>query len=166
MSTTGSSVQSPVPGTNPGQKVAIAYPLQVDTFDPGRQPLGRWLQRLEGTFRVFQIREEADQVTYLLYFVGVEAFGILCDRLDPVDPYTQPYGTLIEKLKEFYEPEPLEIAEIYIYRKRMQRPEENAQEYMAALQKLSLHCKFGEYLQSWEINSSLAWEIKESSRDF
>jgi len=33
---------------------------------------------------------------------------------------------LLEKLKEFYEPEPLEIAEIYIFRKRMQRPEECA----------------------------------------
>lgn len=144
MSTTGSGVQSLVPGTNPGQKMAIANPLQVDIFDPGRQPLGRWLQRLEGTFRGFQIREEADQVAYLLHFVGVEAFGILCDRLNPVDPYTQPYSTLIEKLKEFYEPEPLEIADIYTRRKR---PEENAQEYIAARQKLLLHCKFGEYLQ-------------------
>lgn len=108
----------------------------------------RWLQRLEGTFRIFQICEKADRVAYLLHFVGVKAFGILCDRLDLVDPYTQPYDTLVGKLKEFYEPESLEIAEIYIYRKRMQRSEENAQEYMAALQKLSLHCKFREYLQT------------------
>lgn len=145
MSTTGSSVQSP--GTNPGQKMAIANPLQVDTFDPGRQPLGRWLQRLEGTFRVFQIREEADQVAYLLHFVVVEVFGILCDQLDPVDPYTQSYIQYVNnKIKRVLRAGALEIAEIYIYRKRMQRPEESAQEYMAALQKLSLHCKFGEYL--------------------
>lgn len=116
--------------------MAIANPLQIDIFDPARQPLDRWLQRLEGTFKVFEIREEADRVAYLLHIVGVETFGILCDRLDPVDPYMQSYNTLIGKLKEFYEPEPLEIAEIYIFRKRMQRPEESAQEYMAALQKI------------------------------
>ncbi|XP_029158172.1 uncharacterized protein K02A2.6-like [Nylanderia fulva] len=142
----GSGTQSPVSGQNPPAKVAIANPLQVDVFDPQRQPLIRWLQRLEGAFRVFQISEGAERVAYLLHFVGVEPFGILCDRLDPIDPYTQTYETLIGKLKEFYAPEPLEIAEIYIYRKRMQRTEETVQEYMAALQKLSLHCKFGEYL--------------------
>lgn len=78
----------------------------------------------------------------------MESFGIVCDRLDPVDPYTQSYNVLVEKLKEFYAPEPLEIAEIYIFRKRMQQPEESAQEYMAALQKLSLHCKFSDYIKT------------------
>jgi len=55
----------------------------------------------------------------------MEAFEILYNRLDLADPYTQTYGTLVEK-KEFYAPEPLEITEIYVYRKRMQRPEECA----------------------------------------
>ncbi|XP_024890388.1 uncharacterized protein LOC112466501 [Temnothorax curvispinosus] len=131
--TLGTNIPSPPAGMIPGQTVAMANPLQVDVFYPGRQPLGRWLQRLEGTFKVFQIREEADRVAYLLHFVGVEIFGILCDRLDPVDPYTQRYGTLVEKLKEFYEPELLEIAEIYIYRKRMQGPQESERRIQARL---------------------------------
>jgi len=76
-----------------------------------------------------------------------------------VDPYTQPYRVLVEKLKEFYAPEPLEIAEIYIYRKRMQRPEESVQEYMAALQKLSLYCKFGDYLQT-ELRNQFVFGLK------
>jgi len=160
MSTPISKGQSPVQGTTGTvQKVAVTNTLQVDTFDPGRQPLGRWLQRLEGAFRVFQIEGEADRTAYLLHFVGVEAFGILCDRLDPVDPYTQPYRALVEKLKEFYAPEPLEIAEIYIYRKRMQRSKESVQEYMAALQKLSLYCKFGDYLQT-ELRNQFVFGLK------
>lgn len=122
--------------------------ISVDFFDPKKQTFQRWLQRLEEAFRVFQIREEPEKVAYLLHFLGVEAFGILCDRLDPEDPFQIPYGTLLNKLREYYVAEPLEIAEIYIFRKRLQLPEENAQEYMAALQKLSLHCKFGEYLKT------------------
>lgn len=55
---------------------------------------------------------------------------------------------LISKLEEFYAPEPLEIAEIYVFRKRMQQADESTQAYMAALQKLSLHCKFGIYLKT------------------
>lgn len=159
MSTPRSSGQTPIPGTNPEPRVTIANPLQVDVFDPTRQPLERWLQRLEGAFRVFQIREETDRTAYLLHFVGVEAFGILSDRLEPADPYIQPYDALVKKLKEFYSPEPLEIAEIYIFRKRTQRAEESAQEYMAALQKLSLHCKFGEYLQT-ELRNQFVFGLK------
>jgi len=34
----------------------------------------------------------------LLHYFGVEAFGILCDRLDPEDPYNLSYGTLLSKL--------------------------------------------------------------------
>ncbi|KYM95093.1 Gag-Pol polyprotein [Cyphomyrmex costatus] len=151
--------QSPVSGINPPAKVAIANPLQVDVFDPQRQPLVRWLQRLEGAFRVFQITEDTERAAYLLHFMGVEPFGILCDRLDPVDPYTQSYKILIEKLKEFYAPEPLEIAEIYVYRKRIQLTEESVQEYMAALQKLSLYCKFGDYLQM-ELRNQFVFGLK------
>lgn len=60
-------------------------------------------------------------MAYLLHYIGVEAFGILCDRLDPDDPYKKTFGELCRELKEFYVPEPLEIAEIYTYRKRLQK---------------------------------------------
>lgn len=89
-----------------------------------------------------------ERVAYLLHFLDVEAFRILCDRVDPEDPYLLPYVALLNKLKEYYAPEPLEIAEIFVFRKRLQASDESAQEYMAALQKLSLHCKFGEYLKT------------------
>lgn len=126
----------------------IAKSILVEFFDPNRHQLVQWLCCLEHAFQVFQIREDRDKVAYLLYFVGVEAFGNLYDRLTPTDPYMQSYDALVEKLKEFYAPESLEIAEVYIFRKRMQRLDESAQEYMAALQRLSLHCKFGNYLQT------------------
>ncbi|XP_011699447.1 PREDICTED: uncharacterized protein LOC105456824 [Wasmannia auropunctata] len=122
--------------------------INVDFFDSKQQTFLRWLQRLEGAFRVFRIQEGEEKVAYLLHFIGVEAFGNLCDRLDPEDPYQLAYADLVNKLKEYYAPEPLGIAEIYIFRKRLQQPEESVQEYMAALQKLSLHCKFGEYLKT------------------
>ncbi|RLU25193.1 hypothetical protein DMN91_003285 [Ooceraea biroi] len=157
--TSRSGTESPVQGTSTGTRIAIENPLQVEVFEPSRQPLIRWLQRLEGAFRVFQIREDPDKVAYLLHFMGVEAFGILCDRLGLADPYAQTYNTLVEKLKDFYAPEPLEIAEIYIFRKRMQKTDESAQEYMAALQKLSLHCKFGNYLQT-ELRNQFVYGLK------
>lgn len=111
---TGSGTQSPVSVTNLPSKVAIVNPLQVDVFDPQRQPFIRWIQRLEGAFRVFQILEDTERVAYLLHFVDVELFGILCDQLDPVDPYTQSYNTLIKKLKKFYALKSLEIENLHL----------------------------------------------------
>ncbi|XP_071578607.1 uncharacterized protein [Temnothorax nylanderi] len=131
----------------------------VDFFVPKQQTFQRWLQRLEGAFRVFRIQEGQEKVAYLLHLLGVEAFGILCDRLAPEDPYQIPYDTLLNKLKEYYAPEPLKIAEIFVFRKRLQLPEESAQEYMTALQKLSLHCKFGEYLKA-ELRNQFVYGLR------
>ena len=36
--------------------------LQVDTLDSERQPLVRWLQRLEDLFKVLQIEEEIEEL--------------------------------------------------------------------------------------------------------
>ncbi|XP_029164216.1 uncharacterized protein LOC114935532 [Nylanderia fulva] len=152
--------------TNPGQftgqvsgQTVSRDTINVDFFDPKQQTFRRWLQRLEGAFRVFKIQGEQEKVAYLLHFLGVEAFGILCDRLDPQDPYLLPYDNLLNKLKEYYAPEPLEIAEIFVFRKRLQLLEENAQEYMAALQKLSLYCKFGEYLKT-ELRNQFVYGLR------
>ncbi|XP_029177646.1 uncharacterized protein LOC114945558 [Nylanderia fulva] len=84
---------------------------------------------------------------------------VLCDRLDPDDPYAKSFEELCNKLGEYYAPEPLEIAEIYTFRKRMQKEGEAAQEYIAALQKLSLYCKFDNYLNT-ELRNQFVFGIK------
>ncbi|XP_018395972.1 PREDICTED: uncharacterized protein K02A2.6-like, partial [Cyphomyrmex costatus] len=133
--------------------------IQIEKFDPATQTWKRWLQRLEGFFKVFKITSGEEKVVYLLHYIGVEAFGVLCDRLDPDDPYAKSFEELCNKLGEYYAPEPLEIAEIYTFRKRMQKEGEAAQEYLAALQKLSLYCKFGNYLNT-ELRNQFVFGIK------
>lgn len=49
------------------------------------------LHCLEGSFKVFKITAEEEKMAYLLHYIEVEAFGILCDRLDPNDPYEKTY---------------------------------------------------------------------------
>lgn len=102
---------------------------------------------MQGAFLIFGIAGDT-RVPYLLHYVGSSAFDVLCDRLDPVDPFTQQYDTLVQKLEEFYEPAPLEIAENYKFHQRTQETGETVQQYVAALHKLSIHCKFGEYLKT------------------
>ncbi|KMQ83907.1 hypothetical protein RF55_18822 [Lasius niger] len=162
MLTTGSGPrgESPV-GSNlgPPSSTKVQNVMQMEMYDPTTQSWKRWLQRLEGSLRVFKITADEEKVAYLLHYIGAEAFGILCDRLDPEDPYTKSFEVICKKLEEFYAPEPLEIAEIFTFRKRLQKDGELAQEYLAALQKLSLYCKFGKYLKT-ELRNQFVFGMK------
>ncbi|XP_071626494.1 uncharacterized protein [Temnothorax longispinosus] len=131
----------------PARESAIPGSFAIEAFDPSSSTWKRWVQRLQGSFLIFGIEDNA-RVPYLLHYVGASAFDVLCDRLDPIDPFSQPYDVLVQKLEEFYEPAPLEIAENYRFYQRKQGEEETVQQFVAALHKLSIHCKFGEYLKT------------------
>lgn len=83
-----------------------------------------------------------------MHYIGAKAFDILCDKLNPKDPYEEQYDTLKNTLEEFYSPAPLEIAENFRFHQRKQKEGESLQDYVAALQKLSINCKFGDYLKT------------------
>lgn len=105
---------------------AIPGSFAIEAFNPTTTTWKRWLQRLQGAFIIFGIVDNA-RVPYLLHYVGSSTFDVLCDRLDPVDPFSQQYDTLVQKLEEFYEPAPLEIAENYKFHQRKQEAGETVQ---------------------------------------
>lgn len=80
--------------------------------------------------------------------MGSAAFDIICDRLDPEDPFLQTFERLTNILEEYYDPPPLEIAENFRFHQRRQENEESVQHFAAALHKLSIHYKFGVYLKT------------------
>ena len=121
--------------------------IAIDMFDSTNTNWKRWLMRFEGAVAVFDI-EETKKVAYLLHFIGAKSFDILCDSLSPKDPYSATYNELTAKLEEFYAPTPLEVAENFRFHQRKQIEGESVREYVAALHKLSIHCKFGGYLQN------------------
>ena len=49
-------------------------------------------------------------------------------------------------LKSHFEPKPLVISERFVFNKRQQKSDETVADYVAALRKLSIHCKFGDFL--------------------
>lgn len=127
--------------------ISIPNSFTIENFNPEVTTWRRWLQRLQGAFTIFGITGNA-RVPYLLHYVGPSAFDVLCDRLDPDDPFAQSFEVLSDKLEEFYDPAPLEIAENFKFHQRRQVEGESVQQFAAALHKLSLHCKFGNYLKT------------------
>ena len=109
--------------TNPEQGTAVTTAIPnsftIEAFDANGTTWRRWLQRLLGAFKIFNITGHA-RVPYLLHYVGSAAFDILCDRLDPEDPFDQTFESLAAKLEEFYAPSPLEIAENFKFHQRRQ----------------------------------------------
>lgn len=118
--------------------------LQIEVFTPGVSKLERWLQRLEGTFQILDVKGEA-RAPYLLHYIGPTAFDTLCDHLNSIEPATQSYDTLLSKLKELYAPATLEIAKNYKFTLRKQQAGEDVQSFATALNKLSQTCNFGTY---------------------
>ena len=120
--------------------------FNIEPFDPSLN-WATWLKRLEGAFKLFKVKNE-DKVYYLLHHIGAAAFDVLSNKCMPKDPYDLTYNVLVENLREFYAPAPLEIAENFRFHQRRQQEDESMLQYVAALQKLSIDCKFGEYLNT------------------
>ncbi|XP_078051733.1 uncharacterized protein LOC144477874, partial [Augochlora pura] len=121
--------------------------FSIDMFDPASTNWKRWLQRFEGSIKVFQVPDD-EKVAYLLHYIGTTAFDMICDKLAPEDPYNELYNNLTAKLEEFYSPKALEIAENYRFHLRKQSDGEGVQTYVAALHKLSINYNFGNYLKT------------------
>lgn len=102
--------------------------FHIEPFDTNTQ-WGRWIDRLEDAFEIFNITEER-RVFYLLHYMGNEAYNIVCDKLAPVQPRTKSYDELVDVMKKHFSPEPLEIAENFRFHLRKQGEGESVQDFV------------------------------------
>ncbi|XP_071628400.1 uncharacterized protein [Temnothorax longispinosus] len=121
--------------------------FNIEQFDPTASSWSRWLQRFKGALSVFKVAE-GSKVAYFLHYIGASSFDMLCNRLDPANPYEQGYAELTALLQKFYEPASLEIVENFRFHQRRQEDGETIQQFIAALHKLSINCKMGTYLKT------------------
>lgn len=118
--------------------------FSIETYDTTKK-FDRWLMRLESVFKVFGV-PETKKAAYLLHYMGPDAYDVLCDKLSPELPSNKTYDQLVKTMKQHYNPEPLEIAEIFRFLQRKQHEGETVQDYLTALQRLATTCNFGDYL--------------------
>ncbi|XP_059610782.1 uncharacterized protein K02A2.6-like [Phlebotomus argentipes] len=124
----------------------MTLPAKVEYFQPGKGKWRRWLMRLEETFECFGVFEEEQKRRMLNHYLGSEAYDKLCDRISPRIPKDLKYAEIVREMTECFDPEPLEIVEVYHFQMRKQAEGESCDEYLAALRKLSTKCNFGEFL--------------------
>ncbi|XP_072389574.1 uncharacterized protein [Diabrotica undecimpunctata] len=123
------------------------FQFSVESFNQSATKWSRWVKRLEGAYKVFKIPDEM-RLPYLLHYMGSEAYDTLGDKLAPEVPEDKSYDDIVNLMDNFYNPAPLEIAEIFRFQSKRQAEEETIQEYLYSLQKLSINCNFSTYLKS------------------
>lgn len=104
------------------------------------------MKRFEGALQIFGIGEALKR-NMLLHYMGTETYNVLCDHLSPEDPEAKTYEEIVTLLGQYFDPEPLEMVELWKFRQRMQREGESVAEYITALQREAKYCGFGDYLQ-------------------
>ena len=82
----------------------------------------------------------------LINACGPATYRIIKDVLTPEAPSTVDFDTIVEKLTQYFQPVPNQIAQHCKFFSRTGRPHESIAEYVAQLKKLVEHCQFGDKL--------------------
>ncbi|GFW57499.1 LYR motif-containing protein 4 [Trichonephila clavipes] len=108
---------------------------------------GPVVERLESYFVVNGI-EDKMKVPVILSLMGATTYKLLKNLATPNFPSELTYQDIVKLLSEHLNPKPLEMTERFRFYKRKQFEGESIANYCAELQKLSIHCNFGNNLST------------------
>ncbi|XP_062539126.1 uncharacterized protein K02A2.6-like [Armigeres subalbatus] len=83
-----------------------------------------------------------------------ETYDVVCDKIAPATPRNKTYAEIVNLLKGFFNPQPLEISENFRFKCRRQGdkdaapPDETVDEYLVTLRRIAFTCNFGAYLET------------------
>lgn len=127
------------------QAAAVPHTFAIEQFDKNKSKWSRWVKRFEEALQIFGV-PDANRRNMLLHFMGPETYNVLCDHLSPTKPEAKTYEEIVTLLEGYFDPQPLEMVELWKFRQRMQREGESIIEFVTALQREAKYCGFGEYL--------------------
>lgn len=137
---------------------AVAPNFTIDPFDRDKTKWTRWVKRLEGAFRMFEIPDNRRK-DYLLHYMGASSYDLLCDHITPAEPENKTYEELVNTMRAFYDPEPLEMVEVWKFRSRKQKEGETIMQFITELQRDTKFCKFEGYLEK-ELRNQLVFGMR------
>ena len=96
-----------------GNSKIMALIGSIESFNPKKNEITSYLERLEQLFKCNNITTEEKKVPLLLtLIIGGEAYGVLKDLLAPVLPSTKTFEELVAELKKHYSSKRLVISRI------------------------------------------------------
>ena len=91
--------------------------------------------------------EQAKRTDLFLVIIGPEAFKLVKNLCSPNKPSTKTYDQLKNLMNNYYNPEPVVIAERHQFWTALQEESEAVCDFIVRLQKLARTCGFGGFLQ-------------------
>lgn len=128
--------------------VSNAGSIQMDFYNKEEMQWSTWHDRLEGMFAILDIKTEEKKRMNILHYIGLQNYENLVIKLSPVKPKDRTYTELVQLLESEFSPAPNEIVENYRFHLRKQRDGESINDFVAALRKLAIKCKFDTYLNT------------------
>ncbi|XP_071502154.1 uncharacterized protein [Diadema antillarum] len=136
------------------------YIGRLGEFQQSRETFSAYVERLELFFAANNIVEidatdeesvrknceiQTKMRAIFLTEVGPAVYETVKNLLAPGKPKDTSLQVILNKLRDHFDPKPLEIAESYRFGTRCQLPEEDIANFVVALKKLSIHCNFGDF---------------------
>ncbi|KAL4153953.1 hypothetical protein QTP88_001786 [Uroleucon formosanum] len=118
--------------TTDASNSAIGAVLSQGPYAPTPMVKDGWNQQKDYLMLTVLKVKDADKKSYLIAYIGSEAYSQLKDACLPEEPQLKSYDELVSKLEEIYSPRRL--------------VGESTREYITALKKLSSFCVFGSFL--------------------
>jgi len=63
-------------GATSNSFTAVPTTFTIDGFEPRKHRWNRWIQHMEGSFKVFGVGEDL-QEQYVLHYIGMEAYNYI-----------------------------------------------------------------------------------------
>ena len=135
-----------MPDNEADNSVATRYFGTVEKYDE-EEKWSNYTERMEQFFLLNEVSSDKKKVALFLSSVGPKVYALLKNLLAPSKPSEKSFQDLSKILSDYYEPEPLIIAERFKFNKREQKDGESMQEFYAALRELSKSCEYGTFLE-------------------
>ncbi|GFV49729.1 uncharacterized protein K02A2.6 [Trichonephila clavipes] len=132
--------------------------INFESYDASVEDWSSYVERLESYFVVNGI-EDKMKVPAILSLMGATTHKLLKNLATPNIPSKLTYQDIVKLLSEHLNPKPLEMTEPFCFYKRKQFEGESIANYCAELQKLSIHCNFGNNL-SMMLHDKLVMGLK------
>lgn len=69
--------------------------FNFESFDSSKTTFTKWLQQVEGTFKLMNLEDDKRKLPHVLHYMGQENYDNLCDYLDNVNLYEKKYEEVI-----------------------------------------------------------------------
>ena len=119
---------------------------QLQEFKPDSDSIKSYLERVSLYFAANDVAD-GKRVPASLSSIGASTYAVLSDLLAPAKLAAKTFDEISIALSNHFEPKRSVITERFHFHKRDQAAGETISDFDAALQKLAIHCQFGDVLQ-------------------